>query len=232
MKVQQLRLKNLSKKHNLELCTNDRLFYRKYLYRVTYVVYSDNDEMVWRAAQKPWRRRVPLGAKAPFATWQIIGNVADHVVNVMGPFVRAIRKTAKKRGDRVRLEANVVNYYTSSMEQIEKICNGKEAWEGVHLYGLAYSLGLEADVRYRTNMLPYDNKYKFQIWCKYGTRDQVRKIVENYSVDNIKIACNNKYAEPSFYVNTEEMVQLLRVALGLNFARAIEYKLLPKEQLN
>jgi len=150
----------------------------------------------------------------------------------MGPFVRAIRKTAKKRGDRVRLEANVVNYYTSSMEQIEKICGAKKVWEGIHLYGLAYSLGLEADVRYRTNMLPYDNKYRFQIWCKYGTRDQVRKIVENYSVDNIKIACNNKYAEPSFYVNTEEMVQLLRVALGPKFARAVEYKLLPKEQSN
>jgi hypothetical protein len=226
MTVQQQKLKNLSKKHNLELCTNDRLFYRKYLYRVTYAVHSDSKQIESRRPAGYPRLRSDFGA------WQTIGNVADHVVNVVGPFVRAIRKTAKKRGDRVRIEANVVNYYTSSMEQIEKICNGKEAWEGVHLYGLAYSLGLEADVRYRTNMLPYDNKYKFQIWCKYGTRDQVRKIVENYSVDNIKIACNNKYAEPSFYVNTEEMVQLLRVALGPNFGRAVEYKLLPKEQLN
>jgi len=229
MTVQQQRLKNLSKKHNLELCTNDRLFYRKYLYRVTYIVSSDSKQIGTRkpsrAGGRPWRR-------SDFGAWQTIGNVADHVVNVMGPFVRAIRKTAKKRGDRVRLEANVVNYYTSSMEQIEKICNTKKTWEGIHLHGLTYSLGLEADVRYRTNMLPYDNKYRFQIWCKYGTRDQVRKIVENYSVDNIKIACNNKYAEPSFYVNTEEMVQLLRVALGLNFSRSVEYKLLPKEQSN
>ena len=218
MSVQQQRLKNLSTKHNLELFTNDRLFYRKYLYRVTYIVTSDG--------KRPGTRR-PV-----FRRWQTIGSVASHVVNVMGPFVRSIRKTAKKRGDRVRLEANVVNYYTSSMEQIEKICGAKKAWEGIHLQGLTYSLGLEADVRYRTNMLPYDNKYKFQIWCKYGTRDQVKKIVENYSVDNIKIACNNKYAEPSFYVNTEEMVQLLRVALGPKFARAVEYKLLPKEQSN
>ena len=223
MTEHQQKLKNLSKKHNLKLCTNDRLFYRKYPYRVTYIVNSGRKRI---GTRKTWQHRSDFGA------WQAIGNVADHVVNVMGPFIRAIRKTAKKRGDRVRLEAGVVNYYTSSMEQIEKICNGKEAWEGVHLYGLAYSLGLEADVRYRTNMLPYDNKYKFKIWCKYGTRDQVRKIVENYSVDNIKIACNNKYAEPSFYVNTEEMVQLLRVALGPKFARAVEYKLLPKEQSN
>jgi hypothetical protein len=231
MSVQQQRLKNLSKKHNLELSTNDRLFYRKYLYRVTYIVnsHSIGTGKSWR---KPWRKQQSGLGHPDFGDWQTIGNVADHVVNVMGPFVRAIRKTAKKRGDRVRLEANVVNYYTSSMEQIEKICGAKKVWEGIHLYGLAYSLGFEADVRYRTNMLPYDNKYKFQIWCKYGTRDQVKKIVENYSVDNIKIACNNKYAEPSFYVNTEEMVQLLRVALGPKFARAVEYKLLPKEQSN
>ena len=222
MKVQQLRLKNLSKKHNLELSTNDRLFYRKYLYRVTYIVSSDSKQI---GTRNPWRR-------PEFGAVQTIGTVASYVVNVMGPFVRAIRKTAKKRGDKVRLEANVVNYYTSSMEQIEKICNTKKTWEGIHLHELTYSLGLEPDVRYRTNMLPYDNKYRFQIWCKYGTRDQVRKIVENYSVDNIKIACNNKYAEPSFYVNTEEMVQLLRVALGLNFSRSVEYKLLPKEQSN
>ena len=222
MSVQQQRLKNLSKKHNLELSTNDRLFYRKYLYRVTYIVTSDSKQI---GARNPWR-------PPDFGAWRTVGTVASHVVNVMGPFVRAIRKTAKKRGDRVRLEANVVNYYTSSMEQIEKICNTKKTWEGIHLHELTYSLGLEPDVRYRTNMLPYDNKYRFQIWCKYGTRDQVRKIVENYSVDNIKIACNNKYAEPSFYVNTEEMVQLLRVALGLNFSRSVEYKLLPKEQSN
>jgi len=222
--VQQQRLKNLSEKHNLELCTNDRLFYRKYLYRVTYIVISGGKRS--GPGTSPGTRR-PV-----YRRWQSIGSVASHVVNVIGPFVRSIRKTAKKRGDRVRLEANVVNYYTSSMEQIEKICSAKKAWEGVYLHGLTYSLGLEADVRYRTNMLPYDNKYRFQIWCKYGTRDQVRKIVENYSVDNIKIACNNKYAEPSFYVNTEEMVQLLRVALGPKFARAVEYKLLPKEQLN
>ena len=216
MTIQQQKLKNLSEKHNFKLCTNDRLFYKKYLYRVTYIVSYNKKETV----------------TSNFDNWQTLSNVADHVVNTIGPFIRAIRKTAKKRGDRVRLEANVVNYYTSSMEQIEKICGAKKVWEGIHLYGLAYSLGLEADVRYRTNMLPYDNKYRFQIWCKYGTRDQVRKIVENYSVDNIKIACNNKYAEPSFYVNTEEMVQLLRVALGPKFARAVEYKLLPKEQSN
>jgi len=217
--VQQQKLKNLSKKHNLKLFTNDRLFYRKYLYRVTYIINSGRKQTVtpnlgvWRTARG----------------WQTVGSVANHVVNIIGPFIRAIRKTAKKRGDRVRLEGNMVNYYTSSMEQIKKICDEKKAWKNAHLYSLTYSLGTEADVRYRTNMLPYGNKYRFQIWCEYGTREQVRKIIENYPIDNIKITCNNKYAKPSFYVNTEEMVQLLRVALGSSFEKVIEYKLLPKE---
>jgi len=216
MTIQQQKLKNLSEKHNFKLCTNDRLFYKKYLYRVTYIVSYNKKETV----------------TSNFDNWQTLSNVADHVVNTIGPFIRAIRKTAKERGDRVRMEGNVINYYTSNIKHVEKICNTKKAWKGVHLQNLTYSLGTERNVRYRINELPYGNKYRFQIWCKYGSREQTRKIIENYSVDNIKIACNNKYAEPSFYVNTEEMVQLLQVVLGSSFSRSVEYKLLPKEQLN
>ena len=215
MVIKLQKLKNLSDKYNLSLFQNDRLFYRKYLYRISYTMnYRDEDiaeNWQFKSLQAQQIRR-----------WTII-------LQKNATFINTMRSTAKQFLGQVRVEGSTLNYYTNDIEHIEKLCMTKISNREISICELAYSPGTDCKVRYRKTKLPHNNKYRFQIWCKYKSREQAERIVKHYSLDHVKLVCNNDWSEPIIYVNTKEMMHLLIIALGTNFKRMVEYKLLPME---
>ena len=209
------KLKNLSDKHNLSLFQNDRLFYKKYLYRITYTMNYHDEEIA-----ENWQMQDMHAQQIRHWT---------KILQKNATFINTMRSTAKQFLGQVRVEGSTLNYYTNDIEHIEKLCTTKISYDEISICGLAYSPGTDCKIRYRKTKLPHDNKYRFQIWCKYKSREQAERIVKHYSLDHVKLVCNNDWSEPMIYVNTKEMMHLLIIALGTNFKRMVEYKLSPRE---
>ena len=96
----QRKLEDLSIQNHLQLSTNDRLFYSKYLYRLTIELYS------YRYPDLMYVKTVDHNAFTVDTTAEI-------------NFLQAIRTYAHKNSDRVRLEYKNVNYYTSDMNRLQ-----------------------------------------------------------------------------------------------------------------
>ena len=96
------KLEVLSNQHNLQLQHNDRLFYGKYLYRLSVLMYQYS---------YPELLRVP--------TIDLWGYKVD--TEIRRSFTGTLRRFANKHSDRVRVEGTTVNYYTDDIGRIQKV---------------------------------------------------------------------------------------------------------------
>ena len=106
----QKKLEDLSNQNRLPLTTNDRLFFSKYLYRLTIELYS------YRYPDLMYVQTVDHNAFTVDTTSEI-------------NFLNAIRKYAGKNSERVRLEYKHVMYYTSDIKRLETVIDYVNAKE-------------------------------------------------------------------------------------------------------
>ena len=222
----QRKLEDLSIQNHLQLSTNDRLFYSKYLYRLTIELYS------YRYPDLMYVKTVDHNAFTVDTTAEI-------------NFLHAIRTYAHKNSDRVRLEYKNVNYYTSDMNRLQTMIdyvNKLKEKETIaqdrnllELIEIKYFPGNATDrnIRYRKKRLPY-GKYKFQIlgdrmdreeyesWCDWAI--QYPKDIE------LPRSKYNKHwgiwsGESIGYVTNEKMLQLINFKLGPKLNKIIEFQI-------
>ena len=225
---QQQKLQAIVDQKSLPLRYNDRLFYSKYLYRLSIEF-------------PKYRNQWYTGASE----------------------VSSIRKFAKKRGDRVRVEnCYHVNYYTSNLNDIEKLIayveNVAKSQQKDEEYILHYAYVdcitvfpgsvTERNIRYRKKNLPH-KKYKFQICGSRMSHEEIlnwREWALQYP-DKIKLSpygthgttvhtklswsrhwtrTNGIWAgEALGYVEDEKMLQLAQFKLGAHINKIIEYQI-------
>lgn len=161
------RLQKIITENSLTSKFNDRLFYSKYLYRLEVLMY-----------------RYVIPEIYSVKTVDVWGYKVDttHRTN----FISAVRKYAKKHGDRVRVEnGRYLLYYTNELDNIERIIKYVNRLKNKQddITGTIIDLGsicifpgekTERNVRYRKNSLPY-KKYRFQV---FGDRMSHEEVVE------------------------------------------------------
>jgi len=219
------KLEALSSQHNLPLQHNDRLFYGKYLYRLSIYGYRYH---------YPQLMRVP--------TINNLGWKVDTEYHTS--FTTTLRRFADKWGDRVRVETQTLNYYTDSVDRIQKLIEYvnrlKQKEEDVtdlmlDLVAIRYFPGtvLERNIRYRKKRLPY-GKYYFQIlgermnheqymdWANWAKQypDHIR-INDNSAVRRWGTWCGESIG----YITDEKMLQLVQFKLGSHINKIIEFQI-------
>ena len=219
------KLEALSNQHNLPLQLNDRLFYGKYLYRLSIYGYRYH---------YPQLMRVP--------TIDNLGWKVD--TEFRTSFTTTLRRFAGKWGDRVRVETQTLNYYTDSVDRIQKLIEYvnrlKHKEEDVtdlmlDLVAIRYFPGTvtERNIRYRKKRLPY-GKFRFQILGERMTHDQYRdwELWAKQYPDTIRVNDSNAIrrwgtwcGESIGYITDEKMLQLVQFKLGSNINKIIEYQI-------
>ena len=222
----QKKLEDLSNQNRLQLTTNDRLFFSKYLYRLTIELYA------YRYPDLMYVRTVDHNAFTIDTTAEI-------------NFLTAIRGYAQKNLDRVRVEYKNVMYYTSDMKRLETVINyvnklkQKEKIETdknlLELIEIKYFPGGETDynIRFRKSRLPY-GKFKYQILGERMERSEYESW-EKWALqypDDIKLPQSkyNKHwgiwsGESIGYVSNEKILQLINFKLGSKINKIIEFQI-------
>ena len=224
--VHQKKLEDLSNQNQLPLTTNDRLFFSKYLYRLTIEMYSYKypDLMyVQTIDEKAWK--------------------VDSQVGIS--FLHVVRNYAFQNGDRTRLERKTLTYYTNELTRLEEVVKYINRLKQRHtadsdpqmldLIELKYFPGdtTERNIRYRKKRIPY-GKFKFQL---LGERmepheyEEWKKWAIQYP-DDIKMP-GSKYnktwgtwaGEPIGYVSSEKVLQLIHFKLGSKINKIIEFRI-------
>ncbi len=219
------KLEALSSQHNLPLQHNDRLFYGKYLYRLSIYGYRYH---------YPQLMRVP--------TINNLGWKVDTEYHTS--FTTTLRRFADKWGDRVRVETQTLNYYTDSVDRIQKLIEYvnrlKHKEEDVtdlmlDLVAIRYFPGTvtERNIRYRKKRLPH-GKFRFQILGERMTHDQYRdwELWAKQYPDTIRVNDSNAIrrwgtwcGESIGYITDEKMLQLVQFKLGSNINKIVEYQI-------
>ncbi len=219
------KLEALSNQHNLPLQLNDRLFYGKYLYRLSIYGYRYH---------YPQLMRVP--------TIDNLGWKVD--TEFRTSFTTTLRRFADKWGDRVRVETQTLNYYTDSVDRIQKLIEYvnrlKHKEEDVtdlmlDLVAIRYFPGTvtERNIRYRKKRLPH-GKFRFQILGERMTHDQYRdwELWAKQYPDTIRVNDSSAIrrwgtwcGESIGYITDEKMLQLAQFKLGSNINKIVEYQI-------
>ena len=219
------KLEALSNQYNLPLQHNDRLFYGKYLYRLSIYGYRYH---------YPQLMRVP--------TIDNLGWKVD--TEFRTSFTTTLRRFADKWGDRVRVETQTLNYYTDSVDRIQKLIEYvnrlKRKEEDVtdlmlDLVAIRYFPGTvtERNIRYRKKRLPH-GKFRFQILGERMTHDQYRdwELWAKQYPDTIRVNDSNAIrrwgtwcGESIGYITDEKMLQLVQFKLGSHINKIIEFQL-------
>ncbi len=219
------KLEALSNQHNLPLQLNDRLFYGKYLYRLSIYGYRYH---------YPQLMRVP--------TIDNLGWKVD--TEFRTSFTTTLRRFADKWGDRVRVETQTLNYYTDSVDRIQKLIEYvnrlKHKEEDVtdlmlDLVAIRYFPGTvtERNIRYRKKRLPH-GKFRFQILGERMTHDQYRdwELWAKQYPDTIRVNDSSAIrrwgtwcGESIGYITDEKMLQLVQFKLGSNINKIVEYQI-------
>ena len=223
----QKKLEDLSNQNRLPLTTNDRLFFSKYLYRLTIELYS------YRYPDLMYVQTVDHNAFTVDTTSEI-------------NFLNAIRKYAGKNSERVRLEYKNVMYYTSDIKRLETVIDYvkklKEKETGtvderlLELIDIKYFPGGETDynIRFRKSRLPY-GKFKYQILGERMESDELREW-EKWAIqypNDIKLK-KSKYGNMIWgtwagqslgYVSNEKMLHLINFKLGSKINKIIEFQI-------
>ena len=222
----QKKLEDLSSQNRLQLTTNDRLFFSKYLYRLTIELYS------YRYPDLMYIKTVDHNAFTVDTGLEI-------------NFLNAIRNYASKNSERVRLEYKNVMFYTSDINRIETVISyvkrlkqketGTDDERLLELTEIKYFPGGETDynIRFRKSRLPY-GKFKYQILGERMEREEYEsweKWALQYPND-IKLP-QSKYlkhwgvwsGESIGYVTNEKMLQLINFKLGSKINKIIEFQL-------
>lgn len=222
----QKKLEDLSSQNRLQLTTNDRLFFSKYLYRLTIELYS------YRYPDLMYIKTVDHNAFTVDTGLEI-------------NFLNAIRNYAYKNSERVRLEYKNVMYYTSDIKRLETVISyvkrlkqketGTDDERLLELTEIKYFPGGETDynIRFRKSRLPY-GKFKYQI---LGERMELEEYEswEKWALqypDDIKLP-QGKYlkhwgvwsGEAIGYVTNDKMLQLINFKLGSKINKIIEFQL-------
>lgn len=219
------KMEQMSFRNNLQLTTNDRLFYSKYLYRLTIGIYAYK-----------------------YPDLMNVGTIDENAFKVDSEqkinFLHAIRIYANKHQDRTRLESKILTYYTNELTRLEdivKYVNRLKEKQIIHnetlldLVELKYFPGnqSERNIRYRKKRLPY-NKFKFQLLGERMETDEYCEW-ENWAKqypDDIKLP-TTKYnkqwgtwaGEPIGYVSSEKVLQLIHFKLGPKINKIIEFQI-------
>ena len=222
----QKKLEDLSNQNRLQLTTNDRLFFSKYLYRLTIELYA------YRYPDLMYVRTVDHNAFTVDTGLEI-------------NFLNAIRKYASKNSERVRLEYKNVMFYTSDIKRLETVISYvkklKQKETGIdderllELIEIKFFPGGETDynIRFRKSRLPY-GKFKYQILSERMERSEY-KSWEKWALqypDDIKLPQSkyNKHwgiwsGESIGYVSNEKILQLINFKLGSKINKIIEFQL-------
>ena len=222
---QKHKLEDLSSQNRLPLTHSDRLFFTKYLYRLTIELY---------AHKYPKLMYVETVDANAFTV------DSERKIN----FINNMRTYAYKNEDRVRLEGLTLMYYTSDIKRLEDITkyvnrlNEKGAQDIDNLLTcieIKYFPGdvAERNVQFRKKRLPY-GKFKFQILCNrmdQTEHEDWKKWALQYPKD-IKVPVS-KYerrwgtwsGEAIGYVSTDKMLNLITFKLGPKINKIIEYKI-------
>jgi hypothetical protein len=224
MEVQQ-KLEALRNQYNLTLEHNDRVFYNKYLYRLSVFMY---------------RYAYPDIVKVP--TVDEWGWIVD--TRWRTSFVHTVRRYADKQGDRIRIEHQTLNYYTNDIPSIEKLikyinrlnANADDPLDlMLDIKGVRYYPGsvLERNIHYRKKRLPY-GKYRFQIISERMTSEQYYDWCDwaKQYPGSIRLKHSDVHrkwgtwsGESIGHVIDEKMLQLVQFKLGSNINKIIEFKL-------
>lgn len=219
------KLEALSNQHNLPLQLNDRLFYGKYLYRLSIYGYRYHYPQLMRVL-----------------TIDNLGWKVD--TEFRTSFTTTLRRFADKWGDRVRVETQTLNYYTDSVDRIQKLIEYvnrlKHKEEDVtdlmlDLVAIRYFPGTvtERNIRYRKKRLPY-GKFRFQILGERMTHDQYRdwELWAKQYPDTIRVNDSSAIrrwgtwcGESIGYITDEKMLQLVQFKLGSNINKIVEYQI-------
>ena len=222
----QKKLEDLSSQNRLQLTTNDRLFFSKYLYRLTIELYA------YRYPDLMYVRTVDHNAFTVDTGLEI-------------NFLNAIRKYASKNSERVRLEYKNVMFYTSDINRIETVISyvkrlkqketGTDDERLLELTEIKYFPGGETDynIRFRKSRLPY-GKFKYQVLGERMEREEYEsweKWALQYPND-IKLP-QSKYlkhwgvwsGESIGYISNDKMLQLINFKLGSKINKIIEFQL-------
>lgn len=219
------KLEVLSNQHNLQLQHNDRLFYGKYLYRLSVLMYQYS---------YPELLRVP--------TIDLWGYKVD--TEIRRSFTGTLRRFANKHSDRVRVEGTTVNYYTDDIGRIQKVVEYVDRLKNkeedvtdtmVDLVGIRYFPGTIAqrNIHYRKKRLPY-NKFKFQIvgermsyeeftnWARWASQypDDIR-INNSDLIRKWGTWCGENIG----YIANDKLLQLVQFKLGSKVNKIIEYQI-------
>ena len=219
------KLEVLSNQHNLQLQHNDRLFYGKYLYRLSVLMYQYS---------YPELLRVP--------TIDLWGYKVD--TEIRRSFTGTLRRFAIKHSDRVRVEGTTVNYYTDDIGRIQKVVEYVDRLKNkeeditdtiLDLVGIRYFPGTvtQRNVHYRKKRLPY-NKFKFQIvgermtfeqytdWANWAS--QYPEDIRITDSDNIR-KWGTWCGENIGYITNDKLLQLVQFKLGASINKIIEYQI-------
>ena len=222
----QKKLEDLSNQNQLQLTTNDRLFFSKYLYRLTIEMYS------YKYPDLMYVQTIDKNA------WKVDSDVGINFLHVIG-------KYASKNGDRTRLENKTLTYYTNELTRLEEVVKyinrlkeshtvDKES-QMVNVIELKYFPGdiTERNIRYRKKRIPY-GKFKFQL---LGERMEVDEYEEwkKWAIqypNDIQLP-KSKYnkswgtwaGEPIGYVSSEKVLQLIHFKLGSKINKIIEFEI-------
>jgi len=215
----------LSNQYNLPLQHNDRLFYGKYLFRLSVHMYRYH---------YPQLMRVPT---IDNWGWKIDTEYSTS-------FTSTLRRYANKWGDRVRVESQTLNYYSDNLDRIQKLVEYVTRLKikedditdlMLDLIAIRYFPGtlIERNIRYRKKRLPY-GKFKFQILGERMSYEQFSDWA-NWSAqypDQIKTNSNDTIrrwgtwcGESIGYISDEKMLQLVQFKLGSYINKIVEYQI-------
>src|SRR6056300_557839 len=219
------KLEALSNQYNLPLTLNDRLFYGKYLYRISIQMYRYHyPQLMHVPTIDNWGWKVDTEFRTSFTT--------------------TLRRFADKWGDRVRVETQTLNYYTDSVDRIQKLIEYvnrlKRKEEDItdlmlDLIAIRYFPGTltERNIRYRKKRLPH-GKYRFQILSERMDYEQYNDWVNWAKQYPDTICVNNNDSirrwgtwcgESIGYITDEKMLQLVQFRLGSHINKIIEFQL-------
>lgn len=219
------KLEALSNQYNLPLQHNDRLFYGKYLFRLSVHMYRYHYPQLMRVPTiDNWGWKIDTEYSTSFTT--------------------TLRRYANKWGDRVRVESQTLNYYSDNLDRIQKLVEYVTRLKikedditdlMLDLIAIRYFPGtvIERNIRYRKKRLPY-GKFKFQILGERMSYEQFSDWA-NWSAqypDQIKTNSNDTIrrwgtwcGESIGYISDEKMLQLVQFKLGSYINKIVEYQI-------
>jgi len=220
------KLEALSNQYSLPLTLNDRLFYGKYLYRISIQMYRYHYPQLMRVRTiDNWGWKVDTEYRTSFTS--------------------TLRRFAEQWGDRVRVEYQTLNYYTDNVDRIQKLAEYvnrlKRKEEDItdlmlELVAIRYFPGTVTDrnIRYRKKRLPH-GKFRFQIlgnrmdseqfydWCAWADQypDSIRAPKQNKQYRRWGTWCGESIG----YITDEKMLQLVQFKLGSYINKIVEYQI-------